>query len=239
MKNAFVNSVQLNHHIPGIPYRLQTDASDAGLSGVLYQIDHDGYHRIIALVSRCLNVAEMNYTTTQKELLAVVYSILKLRIYLLGTRFEVITDHKALTFLYTTPHLNARMIRWSLALQKFDFGVSHVRGEDNIVADFLSRNLEGHFESSSPRSLSIDVLEVSGRSEVSFVSCNNIDLNKELRSSLKNSAILQKRDLVINEIIKKVKNNSITDFYVIKNDILFRRASVSDQWQIVIPGEMT
>lgn len=83
MKKAFVESVELTD----APYRLQTDASDMGVSGILYQIDSNNDHRIISLVSRCLNEAEMYYTVTEKELLATVYSILKLRTYLLGTRF--------------------------------------------------------------------------------------------------------------------------------------------------------
>lgn len=146
----------------------------------------------------------MNYSTTEKELLAVVYSILKLRIYLLGTKFEVITDHKALTFLYTTPHLNARMIRWCMALQQFDFCVSHVRGEDNIVADFLSRNPESKFESSVPNSLSIDVLDiVKNNNDKILLDVNNIELTKELCDSLKNLSELQ---------IEKVQDNSGNDF---------------------------
>lgn len=146
MKRAFIDCVHLSHHLPGKKYRLQTDASDVGISGVLYQIDDLGELRIIALVSRCLNSAEVNYSTTEKELLAIIYAITKLRTYLVGQKFVVITDHKGLTFLNTTQYLNSRLIRWSLLLQQYDFEVEYSKGVDNIVADFFSRNPESKFE---------------------------------------------------------------------------------------------
>ena len=111
MKSAFANCVKLSHILPGVKYRLQTDASNLGISGILYQCDQEGNKYIISLVSRCLNMAEQNYVTTEKELLAIVYFVTKLRTYLIGTRFEIITDHKGLTFLNSTVHLNARLIR--------------------------------------------------------------------------------------------------------------------------------
>ena len=73
LKNAFADSITLRHVMQNAPFRLQTDGSDRGISGILYQIDSEGYHRIVSLVSRCLNAAEINYNTTEKELLAIVY----------------------------------------------------------------------------------------------------------------------------------------------------------------------
>lgn len=178
MKNAFVNCVKLYHYIPGATYELQTDALDVGISGILYQIDQNNEHRIIALVSRCLTVAEFNYTVTEKELLAIVYSIIKLRISLIGVKFEIITDHKGLTFLKSTPYLCARLIRWSLLLQQYDFEVTYCKGVDNVVADFFSRNPCGKFETSLSKSLSIDVIDCGTN--------NEIECSKEINQSLKN-----------------------------------------------------
>lgn len=98
MKLAFVSGVKLSHHIPNSMYKLQTDAADIGISRVLYQFDHENNTCTVSLVSRCLNSAKVNYTTTEKELLAIVYSITKLRTYLLGEKFEIITDHRDLLF---------------------------------------------------------------------------------------------------------------------------------------------
>lgn len=174
MKAAFVDCIQLKHYVPGQIYRLQTDASDVGISGVLYQLDLDGNHRIISLVSRCLNEAEAHYSTTEKELLAIVYSVTKLRIYLLDQRFLIITDHKGLIFLNSTQYLNSRLIRWSILLQSYDFDIQYCKGADNIVADFFSRNPESRFESVRPNELSIDVIKVNDSPGMYF-SCNGIE----------------------------------------------------------------
>ena len=102
LKRNFANCIMLKHIIPDAPFRLQTDASSCGIAGILYQVDKEGDHRVVSLVSRCLSGPELNYTTTEKELLAIIYSITKLRTFLIGRRFTIITDHKGLTFLNTT-----------------------------------------------------------------------------------------------------------------------------------------
>lgn len=239
MKKAFIESVELSHYIPNVPYRLQTDASDMGISGVLYQIDSNNDHRIVSLVSRCLNGAEMNYTTTEKELLAIVYSIMKLRIYLLGTRFEIITDHKALTFLHTTVYLNTRMIRWIITLQQYDFAISHCAGKDNIVADFFSRNPRGKFETNQPRTLSIDVLEIEINSIIVESEISSIDLGDDIRGSLENLAALQKKEPNNQKIFEKLIAGEHVPYYVLEQGILFHRNEWLHLWQVVIPSELT
>ena len=87
-------------------------------------------------------MAEANYTTTEKELLAIIYTIYKLRYYLIGTVFTIITDHKGLTFLNSTIYHNSRLIRWSLLLQQFSFKVESCKDSENTIADFFSRNPE-------------------------------------------------------------------------------------------------
>lgn len=69
MKVAYVNCVQLYHYIPGKRYKLQADASDVGVSGILCQTGDEGFDRIVSLVSRCFNEAESHISTTEKELL--------------------------------------------------------------------------------------------------------------------------------------------------------------------------
>lgn len=140
IKENFLKSVTLSHFLSGKCFRLQTDSSDIGISGILYQVDDEGNNRIISLASRVLTQVEYRYTTTEKELLAIIYSIIKFRVYLIGWKFEVITDHQALTFLLSTPYQNARLMRWILFLQENNFDITHCKGSDNLVADFFSRN---------------------------------------------------------------------------------------------------
>ena len=135
LKRNFASCTMLKHIIPDAPFRLQTDASNCGIAEILYQVDKEEDHRVVSLVSRCLNWAELNYTTTEKELLAIISSITKLRTFLIGRRFTIITDHKGLTFLNNTLYLNSRLIQWSIVLQQCDYDVRYCAGRDNIVAD--------------------------------------------------------------------------------------------------------
>lgn len=69
-------------------------------------------------------------------------ALLKFCRYLLGTSFEIVSDHRALTFILNTPYHNARLMRWVLFVQEFDYDISHCKGADNVVADYFSRNFK-------------------------------------------------------------------------------------------------
>lgn len=90
---------------------------------MLYQLDSDGEPRIVSLTSRVLTKYETKYTVTEKELLAIVFSLLKFRRYLIRVKFEISTDHKALVFLLKTPYHSARLMRWVLFAQQYDFDI--------------------------------------------------------------------------------------------------------------------
>nr|GEW08877.1 reverse transcriptase domain-containing protein [Tanacetum cinerariifolium] len=86
-----------------------------------------------------MNQVEANYTTTEKEMLAVVYAFKKFRSYLIMNKSIVYTDHSTLKYLFVKKDAKARLLRWILLLQKFDFKVIDTRGAENYVADHLSR----------------------------------------------------------------------------------------------------
>jgi len=86
-----------------------------------------------------LNDAQRNYSTTEKELLAVVFALEKFRSYLLGTKIIVYSDHAALRYLMTKKEAKPRLIRWILLLSEFDLEIKDEKGIENRVADHLSR----------------------------------------------------------------------------------------------------
>ncbi|CAN6570924.1 unnamed protein product [Malus baccata var. baccata] len=98
-----------------IPFELMCDASDYALGAVLGQRKNKPPH-VIYYASRTLNDAQLNYSTTEKELLAVVFALDKFRSYLIGTKVIVFTDHAALKYLFTKKEAKPRLIRWMLLL---------------------------------------------------------------------------------------------------------------------------
>ena len=109
-------------------------ASKMGLGGVLMQNRH-----FVAYASRQLKVHEKNYPTHDLELAAVVSVLTIWRHYLYGSKFEVLSDHKSLKYLFDQKELNMRQRRWLEYLKDFDFQLSYHPGKANVVADALSR----------------------------------------------------------------------------------------------------
>ncbi|RVW32419.1 Retrovirus-related Pol polyprotein from transposon opus [Vitis vinifera] len=121
-----------------LPFEVMCDASDFAIGAVLGQRE-DGKPYVIYYASKTLNEAQRNYTTTEKELLAVVFALDKFRAYLVGSFIIVFTDHSALKYLLTKQDAKARLIRWILLLQEFDLQIRDKKGVENVVADHLSR----------------------------------------------------------------------------------------------------
>nr|GEY58046.1 reverse transcriptase domain-containing protein [Tanacetum cinerariifolium] len=94
--------------------------------------------RPIHYASKTMIDAESNYTTTEKEILAVVYAFEKLRSYLIMNKSIVHTDHSALKYLFAKKDAKMRLLRWVLLLQEFDFKVLDTKGVENLAADHLA-----------------------------------------------------------------------------------------------------
>ncbi len=119
-------------------FTVQTNASQHGIGAVLLQ-EEQGQLKPVVYISRKLLPREVNYSTVEKECLAVKWALDSLRYYLLGRKFRLETDHRALAWLGRMRDTNARITRWFLAMQPFDFEVLYRSGSQNCTADFLSR----------------------------------------------------------------------------------------------------
>ena len=118
---------------------LDTDASDGQLGCCLLQLQPDGKSLPLGYWSRTLNSAERNYSTTEKECLAIVWAITHLRPYLEGVNFTVRTDHHALRWVMNLSDAQGRLARWRLRLAEFTFKVEYHPGAAHHAADALSR----------------------------------------------------------------------------------------------------
>ncbi|XP_077940886.1 uncharacterized protein LOC144385036 isoform X1 [Gasterosteus aculeatus] len=117
---------------------VQADASEVGLGAVLAQT-REGEEHPILYISRKLLPREKNYSTVEKECLAVTWALESLRFYLLGRQFTVVSDHAPLQWMAKNKETNRRITRWFLSLQAFNFSVVHRAGKSHSNADALSR----------------------------------------------------------------------------------------------------
>jgi hypothetical protein len=139
---AFNNVVEEVRNIPMLyflnpnePIYLETDACEYGVGAYLYQIIGNE-QRPIRFISKALTGAQLNWSTPEKEAYAIFFSITKLEHLLRDVKFILQTDHKNLTFIDKG---KGKILRWKLALQEYNFSINHIPGQDNIVADGLSR----------------------------------------------------------------------------------------------------
>lgn len=132
-----------------LPFELMCDASDYAVGAVLGQ-RRGKEPFVIHYASKTLNDAQLNYSTTEKEFLAVVFALDKFRSYLVGSPITVFTDHAALKYLMTKQDAKARLIRWILLTQEFNVTIKDKKGVENVVADHLSRLESGERGSKLP-----------------------------------------------------------------------------------------
>ena len=121
-----------------LPFEIMCDASDYAIGAVLGQKREKHFHPIY-YASKTLHDAQEHYTTTEKELLVVVFAFDKFRSYLVLSKTVVYTDHVAIRYLFSKQDAKPRLIRWILLLQEFDIEIQDKKGALNVAADHLSR----------------------------------------------------------------------------------------------------
>ena len=123
------------------PFFVTTDASNIAIGAVLSQKNNEDEKVDLPLcfASRTLNKAECNYSTIEKEALALVWAVTHFRPYLYGRKFTIVTDHKPLVWIFNILNPSSRIMRWRIKLEEYDYVVIHKPGNLNTNADALSR----------------------------------------------------------------------------------------------------
>lgn len=185
IKNTLCKTMNLGCFNVNHATSLIVDASPVALGAILTQTNEMGEHRVISYASKSLTETEARYCQTEKEALAMVWGTERFQMYLLGKHFDLITDCKALQFLFTSRSKPcARIERWVLRMQAFDYTVKHVPGEKN-VADVFSRL-------STLKPIPFDPSEELFINEVASAAANNIAIRwEEMETTSKQDAEIQ------------------------------------------------
>ncbi|KAJ1601747.1 hypothetical protein NDA14_006061 [Ustilago hordei] len=140
---AFTSAGVLQHFDYHLPTRLETDASDFAIAGVLKQ-EHEGRWHPVAFYSRKMSSAEKNYEIHDKELLAVVACLTQWRHMLAGlpNQLVILTDHEALKYFKSQRRITGRQARWAILLADFDFILQYRPGDKGGEPDALTRRTD-------------------------------------------------------------------------------------------------
>lgn len=225
IKRSFEKHVFINHPNFNGNFKIRCDASILGIFAILGQDDEKGYEGIVDMCSRGLKDYERRYTTTELELLAVVFASGKFRKYILGFPTILYTDHQALTFMRQCENLSSRIKRWALAIEEYDLMISHIQGKDNGPADYLSRNIHGNdINELEPEKVIIAVMHMKASSEENLM----LDLRKKTNEEP------QLRELIRNLELEKDGNEQYRMFHSL---IFKKNPKTRRNWVLVVPQE--
>ena len=139
IKSALSEKIILAHPALNKPFILFTDASSVGTGCALCQLSDDGTIRPIKFSSKCLNKAERNYSTFDRELLAIIHGLRSNRQLILANKVHIYSDHRPLKYILSLKEPRGRLARWLSELLEYDLSFEYVPGSENVLADFLSR----------------------------------------------------------------------------------------------------
>lgn len=218
LRDALVQRPVLGFYDPTSETQLHTDASKIGIGGVLLQRKtSDQPFKPVAYYSRQTSQEEQHYTSYDLETLAVVCSLQRFRVYLLGVPFKVITDCQSLRATFEKKDMIPRVARWWNSMQEYDFTMEYRPGVNMAHVDALSRN-------------PTNVLNVETDFNVANVSVDWITTaqknDPEIRRTLE---ILNDKDL---DKVPDIKTN-----FVCKGGLLYRKTDNGDRW--VVPKGVT
>ena len=144
LKSSLITAPVLTQYDAKLPLKVACDASQYGLGAVISYVYTDGQEKALAFASRSLNKHEINYSQIDKEGAAVIFALKKFNQYLLGNHFTLTTDNKAIKKIFDpstelSPIAAARLVRWALILNQYDYEIEFKPTKEHGNADMLSR----------------------------------------------------------------------------------------------------
>lgn len=204
LKAKITSSPVLRLYDPKAPIEVHTDASAIGVGGMLIQL-HEGKSHLVYAVSKHCTSAEALYHSSRLELLAIIWTLSRLRQFLLGATFTVVTDCQCLTYLHKAKVGNGQLARWAVLLSEYDCTFRHRPGTSMAHVDALSR---------APTETSDQGLEEEIVSRVMY-----IDVVDEIRT-------FQSEDTEIKNLLRYIQLDGANDpesrKYTVENGILYR-----------------
>jgi predicted aspartyl protease len=209
-------------HFPDFkkPFTLAVDACKAGLGAVLQQESSNGKLAPIGYASRSLSPAEANYSPYELECLGAVFGVEKFHSYLESREFLLETDNAALSWLLSSPQRPDKLARWVLRLSRYKFRLKHVKGEDNVVADCLSR-------------LFSDQPECDSHQEMVFTQALF-----QFPTLLNSIADEQDADVQLAAIKRDLRNNTPRENYSLSGNTLMFKPGPRETRKVVVPSDL-
>lgn len=226
-KTILMNDPILQYPDFSKPFVLTTDASKFAIGAVLSQ-GPIGKDLPIAYASRTLNPAEINYSTIEKELLAIVWAVKYFRPYLFGVRFKVVTDHKPLRWLFSLKEPNSKLVRWRLKLAEYDYEIIHKKGKLNTNADALSR-VEIHPIDTQPDIDNVSVIVNPDQTPYMTYDITQSDIEDFLEKEFPSNPIPSNEKIIIHENKLLTPQISNTSNKMTPENILFEPETTDSQ----------
>ena len=167
----------LRYYDPLKPLVIHCDASMKGVGAAMLQPGVDGTLEPVAYASKSLSLSEQRYACIERELLAIVFASQRFHQFVYGRNFSVITDHKPLVMIMDKPLTSApaRLQRMLVALQGYNFDITYVKGENNQLADGLSRFPNSQNESQVDLGIRVDFVRFSDQKLLELKQCTSRD----------------------------------------------------------------
>lgn len=234
LKESLSNARSLGYYNRHHKTQVVCDAGPVGIGCVLVQ-ENKGEQRVIMYASRALTDIERRYSQTEKEALAIVWACERLHMYLVGTEFELLTDHKPLQFIFSPKSKPcARVERWVLRLQSYRYTVKHIPGCTNI-ADSLSRLLPENPVSES----SIDFLHTEEYVHCVASEATPVAMTTEMieKASRSDNELKELREILTSGRWHEMSNAS-KSYLPIRHELSTLGFLVLRGTRIVMPGEL-